>query len=323
MSVIVSVQNVRKTYDGGFEALKGASLDIQEGEIIALLGPNGAGKTTLISTICGISSLTSGTITVAGMDIAQDYRKVRAMIGLVPQEIALEPFETVINSVRFSRGLFGKAKNEAYLNDILKTLSLFDKKDSKVMALSGGMKRRVLIAKALAHEPKVLFLDEPTAGVDVELRKDMWNTVAKLKGQGVTIILTTHYLEEAESLCRNIAIIDQGQIVKNTSIRQLLKQLNKETFVLDVAQTVTDCPAIAGYPMVQVDDHSFEVAIEKSQSINALFDKLSAQGIQVLSMRNKSNRLEELFFDLVEKNLQGQDKNLDKAKQKQKEKDHG
>ena len=323
MTDIVSVQNVRKTYDGGFEALKGASLDIQEGEIIALLGPNGAGKTTLISTICGISSLTSGTITVAGMDIAQDYRKVRAMIGLVPQEIALEPFETVINSVRFSRGLFGKEKNEAYLNDILKTLSLFDKKDSKVMALSGGMKRRVLIAKALAHEPKVLFLDEPTAGVDVELRKDTWNTVAKLKGQGVTIILTTHYLEEAESLCRNIAIIDQGQIVKNTSIRQLLKQLNKETFVLDVAQTVTDCPAIAGYPMIQVDDHSFEVAIEKSQSINALFDKLSAQGIQVLSMRNKSNRLEELFFDLVEKNLQGQDKNLDKVKQKQKEKDHG
>ena len=173
MSVIVSVQNVRKTYDGGFEALKGASLDIQEGEIIALLGPNGAGKTTLISTICGISSLTSGAITVAGMDIARDYRKVRAMIGLVPQEIALEPFETVINSVRFSRGLFGKAKNEAYLDEILKTLSLFDKKESKVMALSGGMKRRVLIAKALAHEPKVLFLDEPTAGVDVELRKDM------------------------------------------------------------------------------------------------------------------------------------------------------
>ncbi len=188
MTGIVSVQNVRKIYDGGFEALKGTNLEIQEGEIITLLGPNGAGKTTLISTICGISSLTSGKITVDGMDIGTDYRKVRAMIGLVPQEIALEPFETVINSVRFSRGLFGKKKNEAYLDEVLKTLSLFDKKNSKVMTLSGGMKRRVLIAKALAHEPRVLFLDEPTAGGDVELRKDMWNTLAKPKKQGFTII---------------------------------------------------------------------------------------------------------------------------------------
>ncbi|MDO7733964.1 MAG: ABC transporter ATP-binding protein, partial [Paracoccaceae bacterium] len=205
MSVIVSVKGVRKIYAGGFEALKGINLDIHEGEIIALLGPNGAGKTTLISTICGISSLTSGKITVDGMDIGTDYRKVRAMIGLVPQEISLEPFETVINSVRFSRGLFGKRKNEAYLDEILKTLSLFDKKNSKVMTLSGGMKRRVLIAKALAHEPRVLFLDEPTAGVDVELRKDMWNTVAKLKKQGVTIILTTHYIEEAEAISDRVA----------------------------------------------------------------------------------------------------------------------
>ncbi|MDE1063330.1 MAG: ABC transporter ATP-binding protein, partial [Pseudomonadales bacterium] len=200
MAAIVSVQNVRKTYADGFEALKDVNLEIEKGEIIALLGPNGAGKTTLISTICGISSLTSGEIKVDGMDISSDYRKVRAMIGLVPQEIALEPFETVVNSVKFSRGLFGKKKNNAYLDEILKTLSLFDKKNAKVMTLSGGMKRRVLIAKALAHEPRVLFLDEPTAGVDVELRKDMWSTVAKLKKQGVTIILTTHYIEEAEAI---------------------------------------------------------------------------------------------------------------------------
>ncbi|HBS38110.1 MAG TPA: multidrug ABC transporter ATP-binding protein, partial [Rhodobacteraceae bacterium] len=242
MSVILSVQNVRKTYDGGFEALKGASLDIQEGEIIALLGPNGAGKTTLISTICGISSLTSGAITVAGMDIARDYRKVRAMIGLVPQEIALEPFETVINSVRFSRGLFGKAKNEAYLDEILKTLSLFDKKESKVMALSGGMKRRVLIAKALAHEPKVLFLDEPTAGVDVELRKDMWNTVAKLKGQGVTIILTTHYIEEAEAIADRIAVINGGEILLVEDKAALMARMGKKQIRIELLEPVPEIP---------------------------------------------------------------------------------
>ena len=242
MSTIVSVQNVRKTYDGGFEALKGASLDIQEGEIIALLGPNGAGKTTLISTICGISSLTSGRITVAGMDIGLCYRKVRAMIGLVPQEIALEPFETVINSVRFSRGLFGKAKNEAYLDEILKTLSLFDKKDSKVMALSGGMKRRVLIAKALAHEPKVLFLDEPTAGVDVELRKDMWNTVAKLKGQGVTIILTTHYIEEAEAIADRIAVINGGEILLVEDKAALMARMGKKQIRIELLEPVQAIP---------------------------------------------------------------------------------
>ena len=306
MAAIVSVQNVRKTYADGFEALKNVNLEIKEGEIIALLGPNGAGKTTLISTICGISSLTSGKINVDGMDISSDYRKVRAMIGLVPQEIALEPFETVINSVKFSRGLFGKKKNTAYLDEILKTLSLFDKKNAKVMTLSGGMKRRVLIAKALAHEPRVLFLDEPTAGVDVELRKDMWNTVAKLKKQGVTIILTTHYLEEAESLCRNVAIIDHGKIVKNTSIRELLAQLNKELFVLDIREPLTECPEIEGYPLALVEPNRLEVEVEKGQSINHLFEVLSGQGIEVLSMRNKTNRLEEQFFNLVEKNLTGE-----------------
>ena len=213
MSSIVSVRNLRKAYGTGFEALKSVNLEIEEGEILALLGPNGAGKTTLISTICGITVPTSGTVTVGGHDIGTNFREARAMIGLVPQEINLEPFETVINSVRFSRGLFGKPRNDAFIDEILKQLSLFDKKNSKIMTLSGGMKRRVLIAKALSHEPRVLFLDEPTAGVDVELRKDMWKVVAELKAAGVTIILTTHYIEEAEAIADRVGVISKGEIL--------------------------------------------------------------------------------------------------------------
>ena len=200
MTPIVSISNVSKTYDGGGEALKNVSLDIQEGEIIALLGPNGAGKTTLISAICGLTSLTSGSITVGGYDIIKDYRKTRSLIGLVPQEISIEPFQTVTHALTYSRGLFGRPSNAQYIENLLKKLSLWDKAKSKVMELSGGMKRRVLIGKALSHEPRVLFLDEPTAGVDVELRKDMWDVIAELKADGVTIILTTHYIEEAEEM---------------------------------------------------------------------------------------------------------------------------
>ncbi|MDG2341328.1 MAG: ABC transporter ATP-binding protein, partial [Paracoccaceae bacterium] len=200
MTSIVKVNDVRKAYASGFEALKGVSLEIDEGEILALLGPNGAGKTTLISIICGISNATAGSISIGGHDVVKGYRKARDMIGLVPQEVTLEPFETVMNTVRFSRGLFGRRRDDAYLEKILKQLSLWDKKDSRTMELSGGMRRRVLIAKALSHEPRVLFLDEPTAGVDVELRKEMWDVVAELKANGVTIILTTHYIEEAEEI---------------------------------------------------------------------------------------------------------------------------
>ena len=214
MTNIVEVRNLTKRYDGGFEALKSVDLDIAEGEIIALLGPNGAGKTTLISTICGITRATDGAVMIGGHDNVSDFRAARNLIGLVPQEINLEPFEKVISTVRFSRGLFGKAPNDAYLEKILRSLSLWDKKDSKIMALSGGMKRRVLIAKALSHEPRVLFLDEPTAGVDVELRKDMWEVVAKLKEDGVTIILTTHYIEEAEAIADRIGVIAKGEILQ-------------------------------------------------------------------------------------------------------------
>ena len=321
----LAISQLNKTYDDGFQALKGIDLNVAPGDFFALLGPNGAGKSTTIGVICSLVRKSAGSVKIFGHDIDKDFSLAKQFVGVVPQEFNFNQFEKPIDILVNQAGYYGIPKVLAHerAEKYLRQLALWDKRDIASRTLSGGMKRRLMIARALIHEPKLLVLDEPTAGVDIELRRSMWAFLQEINQQGTTIILTTHYLEEAESLCRNIAIIDQGQIVKNTSIRQLLKQLNKETFVLDVAQTVTDCPAIAGYPMIQVDDHSFEVAIEKSQSINALFDKLSAQGIQVLSMRNKSNRLEELFFDLVEKNLQGQDKNLDKVKQKQKEKDHG
>lgn len=305
MAAIVSVQNVRKTYADGFEALKNVNLEIKEGEIIALLGPNGAGKTTLISTICGISSLTSGKINVDGMDISSDYRKVRAMIGLVPQEIALEPFETVINSVKFSRGLFGKKKNTAYLDEILKTLSLFDKKNAKVMTLSGGMKRRVLIAKALAHEPRVLFLDEPTAGVDVELRKDMWNTVAKLKKQGVTIILTTHYIEEAEAIADRIAVINGGEILLIEDKDALIARMGKKKIRIDLVDPSTEMPAqLASYDLDLAADgkaltYTYDINSERT-GITGLLNDLQAAGLQMRDVQTQQSSLEDIFVGLVQ-----------------------
>ena len=305
MAAIVSVQNVRKTYADGFEALKDVNLEIKEGEIIALLGPNGAGKTTLISTICGISSLTSGKINVDGMDISSDYRKVRAMIGLVPQEIALEPFETVINSVKFSRGLFGKKKNTAYLDEILKTLSLFDKKNAKVMTLSGGMKRRVLIAKALAHEPRVLFLDEPTAGVDVELRKDMWNTVAKLKKQGVTIILTTHYIEEAEAIADRIAVINGGEILLIEDKDALIARMGKKKIRIDLVDPSTEVPAqLASYDLDLAADgkaltYTYDINSERT-GITGLLNDLQAAGLKMRDVQTQQSSLEDIFVGLVQ-----------------------
>jgi ABC-2 type transport system ATP-binding protein len=305
MAAIVSVQNVRKTYADGLEALKDVNLEIEEGEIIALLGPNGAGKTTLISTICGISSLTSGKINVDGMDISCDYRKVRAMIGLVPQEIALEPFETVINSVKFSRGLFGKKKNNAYLDEILKTLSLFDKKNAKVMTLSGGMKRRVLIAKALAHEPRVLFLDEPTAGVDVELRKDMWNTVAKLKKQGVTIILTTHYIEEAEAIADRIAVINGGEILLIEDKDALIARMGKKKIRIDLVDPSTEVPAqLASYDLDLATDgkaltYTYDINSERT-GITGLLNDLQATGLKMRDVQTQQSSLEDIFVGLVQ-----------------------
>jgi len=305
MTSIVSVQNVQKTYADGFEALKNVNLEIKKGEIIALLGPNGAGKTTLISTICGISSLTAGKIDVDGMDINRDYRKVRALIGLVPQEIALEPFETVINSVKFSRGLFGKKKNNAYLDDILKTLSLFDKKNSKVMTLSGGMKRRVLIAKALAHEPQVLFLDEPTAGVDVELRKDMWSAVAKLKKQGVTIILTTHYIEEAEAIADRIAIIDGGEILLVEDKIALIARMGKKKIRIDLVEVLKEVPVqLASYALDLAADgmaltYTYDINSERT-GITGLLNNLQAAGLQMRDVQTQQSSLEDIFVGLVQ-----------------------
>lgn len=305
MSTIVSVKDARKTYEGGFEALKGVNLDIEEGEIIALLGPNGAGKTTLISTICGINTLSSGQITVGGKDIADDYRDVRRMIGLVPQEIALEPFEKVIDTVAFSRGLFGKSPNRAYLEEVLETLSLGDKKDARVMMLSGGMKRRVLIAKALSHEPRVLFLDEPTAGVDVELRKDMWATVEKLKAQGVTIILTTHYIEEAEAIADRVAVINNGEILLVEDKDTLMAQMGKKKMVVELAQATADIPAaLSGYDLDRSEDgiyltYTYDTKSDRT-GITGLLNDLQKAGLTLKDIQTQQSSLEDIFVGLVQ-----------------------
>lgn len=304
MSSIVSVRDLRKAYAGGFEALKGVNLEIEEGEILALLGPNGAGKTTLISTICGITVPTDGEVSVGGFDTMRDYRGARSLIGLVPQEINIEPFETVMNTVRFSRGLFGKPRNDAYIEEILKKLSLFDKKDSKTMMLSGGMKRRVLIAKALAHEPRVLFLDEPTAGVDVELRKDMWDIVADLKADGVTIILTTHYIEEAEAIADRVGVISKGEILLIQDKSEMMAQMGKKQLVIDLANPVTDLPkSLASYDLeVGANGTSVTYTYDTNgdrTGITTLLIDLQKAGLQMTDMATHQSSLEDIFVDLV------------------------
>ena len=304
MSSIVSVRNLRKAYGTGFEALKSVNIEIEEGEILALLGPNGAGKTTLISTICGITVPTSGTVTVGGHDIGTEFRAARSLIGLVPQEINLEPFETVINSVRFSRGLFGKPRNDAYLDKILKQLSLFDKKNSKIMTLSGGMKRRVLIAKALSHEPRVLFLDEPTAGVDVELRKDMWAVVADLKAAGVTIILTTHYIEEAEAIADRVGVISKGEILLIQDKADLITQMGKKQLVVELQSAMTDVPAqLKSYGLEIGEDgmsliYTYDTKAERT-GITTLLNDLQKAGLQMADMKTQQSSLEDIFVGLV------------------------
>ncbi len=302
MQPIIEVENLTKTYDGGFQALKNVSLEIERGEIFALLGPNGAGKTTLIGITCGIVNATSGTVRADGHDIVRDYRAARASIGLVPQELSTDMFETVRATVSFSRGLFGKARNPAHIEKVLRDLSLWDKRDSKIMTLSGGMKRRVLIAKALSHEPQILFLDEPTAGVDIEIRRGMWKTLKEINAAGTTIILTTHYLEEAESLCRNLAIIDHGRIVEQGPMRTLLAKLDVEGFLFDVEGTLpAQLPQIEGTTLIASDDHTLDMDMPRAMDLNRVFAAFEAAGIRVRSMRTKSNRLEELFVRLTGK----------------------
>lgn len=299
---IVEVRRLTKTFDGGFEALKSVNLDIKSGEIIALLGPNGAGKTTLISTICGIMRGTSGTVTIGGHDTITAYRSARSLVGLVPQEIALEPFEKVINTVRFSRGLFGKSPNDAYLKKVLKSLSLWDKKDSKIMTLSGGMKRRVLIAKALAHEPRVLFLDEPTAGVDVELRKDMWQVVAQLKKDGVTIILTTHYIEEAEAIADRVGVIAKGEILLVENKADLITRMGQKTLKIDLAESVKTIPKALSKYNLTIEANGLLYAYDTAEDrtgITGLLADLKKVGLKMIDIHTRQSSLEEIFVSLV------------------------
>ena len=305
MAAILSISDLRKSYEGGFEALKGVSLDIDEGEILALLGPNGAGKTTLISTICGIVTPTSGSVTVGGHCILTEFRAARSLIGLVPQEINLEPFEKVINSVRFSRGLFGKPRNEPLIEDILKKLSLWDKRNAQVKELSGGMKRRVLIAKALAHEPRVLFLDEPTAGVDVELRKDMWDVVRELKDSGVTIILTTHYIEEAEAIADRIAVINHGEILLVEEKDKLIRRMGRKTLRIDLSTPVGAVPdGLAEYDLDLADEGRALIYHYDTQGegtgITRLLQALAAEGLSLSDIHTRQSSLEEIFVSLVQ-----------------------
>ena len=304
MAPVLSIKALRKAYDDGFEALKSVSLDIEDGEILALLGPNGAGKTTLISTICGITRPTSGTVSVAGHDILTEFRAARRLVGLVPQEIALEPFEKVINSVRFSRGLFGLPRNDGKVEDILDRLSLGDKRDSQIRALSGGMKRRVLIAKALAHEPKVLFLDEPTAGVDVELRKDMWQIVEQLKADGVTTILTTHYIEEAEAIADRIAVINKGEILLVEEKDKLMARLGKKQLAVHLTTSLDAVPDAlsefdlslgeAGQSLV----YTYDTSAERT-GITRRLAAVSAAGLSLRDLETKQSSLEDIFVSLV------------------------
>lgn len=305
MPPIVDVTALRKAYANGFEALKSVNLQINEGEILALLGPNGAGKTTLISTVCGITTATSGTVSVGGHDTVSDFRAARAMIGLVPQEINLEPFERVQNTVKFSRGLFGKSPNPALIEKILRQLSLWDKRDNQIRELSGGMKRRVLIAKALSHEPRVLFLDEPTAGVDVELRRDMWEIVAELKRDGVTIILTTHYIEEAEAIADRIGVIAHGEILLVEDKEKLMARMGKKELEVQLSEPIAELPerlvsdSVRLAPDGQALIYTYDTKSERT-GITKLLSEVAASGLVLRDVVTRQSSLEDIFVDLLE-----------------------
>ncbi|WP_371373958.1 ABC transporter ATP-binding protein [Thalassotalea aquiviva] len=299
----LEISGLKKTYKGGFEAVKGIDLTVEKGDFFALLGPNGAGKSTTIGVITSLVNKTAGTVKVFGHDIDRELDLAKSYLGLVPQEFNFNQFEAPLKILVNQAGYYGVERNEAHerAKKYLTQLDLWQKRNEPSRNLSGGMKRRLMIARALMHEPKVLILDEPTAGVDIELRRHMWDYLRELNEQGMTIILTTHYLEEAEMLCRNIAIIDAGQIVENTTMKSLLAKLHLETFVLDIEPLSPSNQELSldGYTLRRRDDHTLEVDIDKEKSINQVFAQLSAQGVEVKSMRNKSNRLEELFVHLV------------------------
>ena len=301
---VISVAGLSKTYAGGFQALKNIDLTIRRGEIFALLGPNGAGKTTLISIICGIVNPTIGTVAVDGHDIREEYRAARSKIGLVPQELTTDAFESVWNTVSFSRGLFGKRPNPTHIERVLKDLSLFDKKDDKIMTLSGGMKRRVMIAKALSHEPEILFLDEPSAGVDVSLRKDMWQLVRELRESGVTIILTTHYIEEAEEMADRVGVMRKGELILVEDKTTLMRKLGKKQLTLELSAPLDAVPpAVAGYDIALMNDgrelvYTYDTKAERT-GITTLLEELKRAGIGFKDLRTTQSSLEDIFVDLT------------------------
>lgn len=311
MTYALEISDLKKVYATGVEALKGINLTVEEGDFYALLGPNGAGKSTTIGIITSLVNKTSGKVKVFGYDLDTELVLAKQQIGLVPQEFNFNPFETVEQIVVNQAGYYGVPRKEALKRSekYLKQSNLWEKRHVRAQMLSGGMKRRLMIARALMHEPRLLILDEPTAGVDIELRREMWDFLRELNQNGTTIILTTHYLEEAEMLCRNIGIIQSGQLIENTSMKTLLSKLQFETFIFDLASFDNE-PVITGYNSIFTDDRTLEVEVERNQGVNELFEQLTQQGIKVLSMRNKSNRLEELFLKITEEKHQVEDKNV-------------
>ena len=302
--ILIKIDNLKKTFQGGLEALKGVNLEIQRGEILALLGPNGAGKTTLINAICGIVLPTSGTITVDGYDVVKDFRKTRSMIGLVPQELHLEAFEKVFQNVSYTRGLYGKKKDPAYIEKILKDLSLWDKKDSKLRELSGGMKKRALIAKALSHEPKILFLDEPTAGVDINLRRDMWRAVKELKENGVTIILTTHYIEEAEAISDRVSVINNGEIIITDNKNDLMQKMGQKNLTIEFQEPFSQIPStLESYNLKMNSNNSLTYSYDShgsSTGITALLQDIKSAGLKLKDLNSSQTSLETIFEKLLE-----------------------
>ncbi|MDQ8038477.1 MAG: ABC transporter ATP-binding protein [Pedobacter sp.] len=309
MATALSIQNLTKTYRNGVQALRGINLEVEEGDFYALLGPNGAGKSTTIGIVSSLVKKSAGEVRIFGYDLDKQLSQAKQQLGVVPQEFNFGQFEKVIDILATQAGYYGIERKRAYeqAEKYLRKLGLWEKRDQQARSLSGGMKRRLMIARAMVHEPRLLILDEPTAGVDIELRRSMWEFLTELNREGTTIILTTHYLEEAESLCRDIAIIDHGTIVENTDMKSLLAKLHVETFILDLREPLAAIPNLPGYPVRLSNPSTLEVDVEKTQSLNAVFTALEAQGISVLSMRNKANRLEELFVSLVEKNLKPAD----------------
>ena len=303
----IVINNLSKVYDNGFNALKKVSLEVKQGEILAMLGPNGAGKTTLISIICGIVTPSSGSVTVDGFDIIKDYRETRSRIGMVPQELNLESFETVFDTVSYSRGLYGKPPKPEHIEKILKDLSLWDKKDQRLRQLSGGMKRRVLIAKALSHEPKILFLDEPTAGVDVELRREMWKVVDSLRKTGVTIILTTHYIEEAEAIADRVGVINQGEIILVEEKKELLKKMGQKTLTIELQESIKEIPKSLEKYNLDIGDNNMYLNYtyslkEKQTGITNLLQDLKDTGLKLRDLKTEQSNLEKIFVNLVKEN---------------------